>query len=134
MNTLTWTNDPLFIGWEKMFNQLSDVHKLNNGGFPPYNVLELEEDKYLIELAVAGYKKSELDITEENRNLTIKGEKSDSEEKYIHKGIAGRKFTKTFSLAEHMEVSDAKLNDGILSIIITRNIPEEKKPKAISIK
>jgi len=132
--TTTWANDPYMIGWESFFPRLETLAKTNSTAFPPYNVRKVDDDNFVIELAVAGYNKSNLTITEEDCCVTVDGELPETNDEYIHKGIAGRKFKRTFALAEYMEVSDAKLNDGILSIIITRNIPEEKKPKAISIK
>lgn len=133
--TYTWANDPFYVGWEKMFDRLNDLSKSNSGGFPPYNVVELEDDDtYLIEMALAGYTKDDIDITEEKGILTIKGESKEHENKYIHKGIAGRKFTRSFSLAEYMEVKSAELSDGMLKLIVVRNIPEEQKPKKITVK
>lgn len=131
--TYTWMNDPFFIGWERAFNRLAST-KTNDGGFPPYNVIQLEdEDKYLIELAVAGYSKDSLEVTEHEGTLTIKGERKDHENKYLHKGIAGRNFTRTFSLAEYMHVTSSNLSDGMLYIVVERDVPEEKKPKQIEI-
>lgn len=130
----TWVNDPFYIGWDKMFNRLNDLSKVNTGSFPPYNVIQLEnEDTYLIELALAGYSENDVKIIEKDGTLTITGEKKEHENKYLHKGIAGRSFTRSFSLGEHMEVQSAELSDGILNIILVRNIPEEKLPKQIEI-
>ena len=129
----TFTN-PYFIGWDRVFDRLSNIS--NSGTFPPYNLIQLEdEDNYLLELALAGYSEKDIEIQVEDGNLIIKGNKEEDEKerKYLHKGIAGRKFTNTFSLAEHMEVIGAELVDGILYIAIKRNIPEAKKPRVISI-
>lgn len=132
--TYTWMNDPFFIGWDKMFSRLDNLSKVNAGGFPPYNVVQGEdEDSYLVEMALAGYKQEDIEIIEENGTLTIKGESKERDGNYIHKGIAGRKFTRSFSLAEHMEVQGAELSDGMLYVLVKRNIPEEKKPKKIEI-
>ena len=125
-------NDPFFIGFDKMFNRLATTHQ--QSGFPPYNVRKIDEDAFVVELAVAGYNKDSIEITEHDGMLTIKGERPEDVEEYIHKGIAGRKFTRTFTLAEYMFVDSADLNDGMLYVIVKRNVPEEKKPKTIEIK
>lgn len=126
-------NDPLFIGFDRMFDRLTQSVG-QQSGFPPYNVRKIDEDTYVVELAVAGYNKDSINITEHNGVLTIKGERPEDVEEYIHKGIAGRKFTRTFTLAEYMFVDSADLNDGMLYIVVKRNVPEEKKPKTIKIK
>lgn len=127
-----WINDPFFIGWEKAFDRLSS-QKSTDGAFPPYNVIQLEEDTYLVEMAVAGYSRDDLEITEHEGTLTVKGDHKENDYKYLHKGIAGRKFTRAFSLAEYMHVTGSNLSDGMLYISITRETPEEKKPKQIDI-
>lgn len=131
--TTTWSTSPYMIGWDTFFPKLESLAKTNSTSFPPYNVRKLDEDNFVIELAVAGYNKHSLTITEDNGNLTVVGERPEDAEEYLHKGIAGRKFTRTFALAEHMLVKSADLTDGILYIVIERVIPEDKKPKTISI-
>jgi molecular chaperone IbpA len=101
--------------------------------FPPYNVVKVNDDKLVMEFAVAGFKKSDITITTEKNILTIKADKGTEEKAYLHKGIAARKFTRAFTLPEYFEVSDAWFEDGILYIDLIRNIPEEKKPKQITI-
>jgi len=105
--------------------------------YPPYNVIRISDDEYFMEFAVAGFKKSEISITTNNDALYIKGEKKDPVQDdhpaYIYKGIAARKFARSFKLPEYFEVTSAKSLDGILSIHLERNIPEEKKPKSIKI-
>lgn len=128
-----WFNDPFFIGFDKMFSRISNTPN-QQSGFPPYNVRKIDEDTFVIELAVAGYNKESLEITEHEGTLTIKGERPEDSEEYIHKGIAGRKFTRSFALAEYMYVSSADLVDGMLYAVIKREVPEEKKPKKIAIK
>lgn len=129
----TWLNDPFFIGFDKMFDRITNTTN-NQSGFPPYNVRKVDEDNYVVELAVAGYNKDSLTITEHDGVLTIKGERPEDVEEYVHKGIAGRKFTRTFTLAEYMFVKSADLVDGMLYVVVEREIPEEKKPKTIKIK
>lgn len=104
--------------------------------YPPYNIREIDEDTRTLELATAGFSKDEISIKIEDDIVTISGEKKASEEetKYIHKGIATRKFSKSVTLWEYWEVSSADYNDGILYVVLKREIPEEKKPKTIEIK
>lgn len=129
----TWLNDPFFIGFDKMFNRLTNTTH-QQSGFPPYNVRKVDEDTFVVELAVAGYNKHSLEVTEHDGLLSIKGERPEDVEEYLHKGIAGRKFTRTFALGEYMYVDSADLNDGMLYVIVKREVPEEKKPKTIKIK
>jgi molecular chaperone IbpA len=129
----TWLNDPFFIGFDRMFNRISGTPH-QQAGFPPYNVRKIDEDTYVVELAVAGYNKESLDITEHDSTLTIKGERPEDVEEYLHKGIAGRKFTRTFALGEYMYVNSADLTDGMLYVVVKREVPEDKKPKTIIIK
>lgn len=104
--------------------------------YPPYNIREIDEDTRTLELATAGFSKDEISIKIEDDIVTISGEKKASEEetKYIHKGIATRKFSKSVTLWEYWEVNSADYNDGILYVVLKREIPEEKKPKTIEIK
>jgi len=129
----TWLNDPFFIGFDKMFDRITNTTS-NQSGFPPYNVRKVDEDTFVVELAIAGYNKESIDITEHDGTLTVKGERPEDAEEYIHKGIAGRKFTRTFALGEYMFVDSADLNDGMLYVVVKREVPEEKKPKTIKIK
>ena len=102
--------------------------------YPPYNVIKQDEDTYLVELALAGFNKSEINVTVDNGNLIVKGEKENKDVEFKHKGIATRSFTRSFALGEYMEVTGAEFENGMLSIIIERIVPEEKKPKSIDIK
>jgi molecular chaperone IbpA len=128
-------NDPFFIGFNRNLTQLNNVYKTNNQSYPPYDLLKLDEDTYVLSLAVAGFSKEDIDVSVENRSLVIKGETVEvTDAEVVHKGIAGRKFTRTFALGEYMEVVEAELKDGMLTIKIDRIVPEEKKPKSIKIK
>jgi molecular chaperone IbpA len=134
MNNLnTWANNPYMIGWDTFFPKLETLAKTNSTSFPPYNVRKVDDNNFIIELAVAGYNKSNLTVTEENCCVTVEGELPETNDEYLHKGIAGRKFTRTFSLAEHMYADGLHLVDGMLLIKIKREIPEEKKPKTLTI-
>jgi molecular chaperone IbpA len=105
--------------------------------YPPYNVIKFSDDDYVMEFAVAGFKRDNITITTEKSVLTVKGEKEDPEFEsnagYVHKGIAGRKFKRSFTLPEYFEVVGAEMADGMLLITLERQIPEEKKPKQINI-
>ena len=105
--------------------------------YPPYNLIKFTDDEYTLQFAVAGFKKEDISITTEKSVLTIKGQMAEpqfeDDATFVHKGIAGRKFTRSFTLPEYFEVDWAGLEDGILSISLIRNIPEEKKPKQITI-
>ncbi len=108
--------------------------KPTNTTYPPYNVVKISDDKVVMEFAVAGFKRDEISITTEKNVLSIKADKPESEEKnYLHKGIAARKFSRSFALPEYYEVEYAGFEDGILYIDLVKNVPEEKKPKTISI-
>ena len=103
--------------------------------YPPYNVVRIDDDKIVMEFAVAGFKRDEISITTEKNVLSITAEKPDADDKkYLHKGIAARRFTRSFTLPEYFEVDSASVDNGILYINLIRNIPEEKKPKSIKIK
>jgi molecular chaperone IbpA len=102
--------------------------------YPPYNIEVLEENSYSITLAVAGFKEQDIDIETNNGVLTIRGKQTEDEDKnYLHQGIAQRAFERKFNLADHVEVTDAKLADGLLSIALVREIPEAMKPKTIRV-
>lgn len=106
----------------------------NTTSYPPYNIVKIDDDKFVMEFAVAGFKKNDISVTTEKNVLTIKADKQADEKKYLHKGIAARKFAKSFNLPEYFEVESAGFEDGILYIDLIKNVPEEKKPKEILIK
>ncbi len=129
--------DPFFIGFNRELERINNVYReATNQSYPPYDVLKVDEDSYEISLAVAGFTKDELSIHIDSGSLIVEGLKESvvAPKSYLHKGIAARKFVRTFALSEYMEVQGAQLADGILKINIERVIPEEKKPKAIKIK
>lgn len=105
--------------------------------YPPYNILKFGDNEFVMEFAVAGFKRDDISIKTEKNVLSITGEKKDLEfaegDGYVHKGIAGRKFSRSFTLPEYVEVTRAGMEDGILYINLVKNVPEEKKPKTISI-
>jgi molecular chaperone IbpA len=127
-------NDPFFIGWNGTLAKLNSVYNQQNS-YPPYNIIKENDDVYRIDIALAGFDKEDINISVDNSTLIIKGELSTDEDKYVvHKGIATRKFTRSFSLGEFMEVTGAEFKNGMLNIDIERIVPEEKKPKTIQIK
>ena len=128
-------NDPFFIGFNRELSRLNTAHKTNSQSYPPYDLLKLDEDTYRISLAVAGFSREHIDVSIDNGTLIIKGEVVEvTDAEVVHKGIAGRKFVRSFALGEYMEVTGAEMKDGMLHINVDRIVPEEKKPKSIKIK
>ena len=128
--------DPFFIGFNREMERLANVQLASRQtNYPPYDLLKMDEDTYQLSLAVAGFSKDDIDVSVDNGTLIIKGEIAEViDAEVVHKGIAGRKFTRTFALGEYMEVTGAKMEDGMLHVNIDRVVPEDKKPKAIKIK
>jgi molecular chaperone IbpA len=128
-------NDPFFIGFNRELGRLNTAHKTNSQSYPPYDLLKLDEDTYQISLAIAGFSKEDIDVSVDNGTLIIKGEIVEvTDAEVVHKGIAGRKFVRSFALGEYMEVTSAELKDGMLHVHVVRIVPEDKKPKTIKIK
>jgi molecular chaperone IbpA len=128
-------NDPFFIGFNRELSRLNTAHKVNSQSYPPYDLLKLDEDTYKLSLAVAGFSKDDIKVSVDNGTLIIKGEIVEvTDAEVVHKGIAGRKFTRTFALGEYMEVTGAEMKDGMLHIDIDRIVPEDKKPKEVTIR
>ncbi len=125
-----------FVGFDNLFDELQKVSTTKENSYPAFNIEKTGETSYEISLALAGFNKKEINIELNQRILTIKANSSDKElnRNFIHKGIAKRAFTKQFRLAENVEVKDAEFADGILSVNLTKLIPEEEKPKQIKIK
>lgn len=131
-----YLSDP-FTTFDQMFDAVSGKARSASGkpGYPPYNTIRHSDDKVVMEFAVAGFRKEDIDISVENNVLTIKGERPEDDPgvEYLHRGIAGRKFIRQFSLPKYFEVEKAGMDNGILYVDLIRNIPEEEKPKKISI-
>ena len=139
VTTYTWDlfKDPFFIGFNGMVDRLNSVHTIaTNQSYPPYDVAQIDENEYIVSLAVAGFSKDDITVEVDDGTLVIKGERDieDVPKHVIHKGIAARKFTRTFALGEYMEVVSAQLENGLLNIHVEQIIPEEKKPKTIKVK
>lgn len=136
MNTLNYAPLTRFaVGFEDLFREMDKLNlNASNTAYPPYNIVTVDENKFQIEVAVAGFAEKDLDITLENGVLTIAGNKEEEEAReFVHKGIAMRNFTRTFRLATHIEVEGADLKNGLLVVTLKRHIPEELKPKKIAI-
>lgn len=120
------------VGFDRLFEALSDT---TANGYPPYNIVKLNDDEFRIEVAVAGFTDDEIDVTVHERQLTITGEakKDEAVGEYLHKGISNRNFDRTFTLGEYVEVKSASVKDGILTVALARNVPEAAKPRKIAI-
>jgi len=124
-----------FVGFDRVIDLLNQNFEVSVNSYPPFNIQKLDEENYEIQMALAGFKESDLNVTVEDGTLTVEGDQSSSEETdYIHQGIAERKFKKSWSLADTVIVEGAKLTDGILKVALKNVIPEEKKPQTIKIK
>jgi molecular chaperone IbpA len=141
MTRLTTLDLPHFhratIGFDRLFNELERgfANSPNGNGYPPYNIAQINEDEYMISLAVAGFGMDNLEIEKDGKMLRIEGTapKGDDEVNYLHKGIGGRNFRREFTLADHVEVESAGLELGMLNVHLKRNVPEELQPKKIKI-
>ena len=126
------------VGFDRLFTMLDSLGSPDNGqSYPPYNIERTGTDAYRITMAVAGFGEDELSIEAKRNALTVKGEKVEEEKtdgsEYLHRGIASRAFERRFQLADHVEVVGAALKNGLLHIDLKREIPEEMKPRRISI-
>lgn len=122
------------VGFDSVFDRIEKLSS-KQPTYPPHNVVKHDEDSFEIAIAVAGFGKSDLSVKQEENVLTVSSNDSNffDHGEIIHKGIAMRKFNKTFTLGEYIEVSDVSLTDGILSVFLEKKIPEEKKPKSFEI-
>ena len=125
------------VGFDHLSSLLETVNRSDSSAqtYPPYNIELLEQDKYRITMAVAGFTSEELDIQTEQGTLTVKGRRDEDglEHNYLHHGIAARNFERRFQLADHIEVLGARLEHGLLHIDLIRELPETMKPKRIPI-
>lgn len=137
---LTYDFAPLLrtaIGFDRLARQLEAAARHDEAaGYPPYNIECSGEDRYRITLAVAGFAEGDLDIEVTENSLVVSGRKADREGEpaYLYKGIATRDFSRRFELADFVQVTGANLSDGLLTIDLKRELPEEKKPRRIAIK
>jgi len=125
-----------FIGFDNIFDELERITSSSSqDNYPPHNIVKLSENKYAIELAVVGFKASMLELKQQDGILYVNGFRTAmaKEPEYLHKGISGRTFQRSFRLSEHVEVKGADLKDGLLVINLERVVPEEKRPRVIQI-
>lgn len=125
------------VGFDTIFNDIERrfASQLNNN-YPPYNVLKYDEDTYEIQIAVSGFDTDEVTVEVDQNHLIVKGQRKESSDEaveYLQRGLAARDFTRTFILAEHMEVGQGHIKNGVLSVKIKRVIPEALKPRLIKI-
>jgi molecular chaperone IbpA len=136
MRTVDFT--PLYrnaIGFDRLFDMMEAGSAKNaSNGYPPYNIEQKDENKYRITMAVAGFAEEQLDITQKENVLIVRGEhKSDAEKKYVYQGIAERNFERKFQLADYVKVIGATMENGLLHVDLEREIPEAMQPRKIEI-
>ena len=126
-------NDPFFIGFDRMIDRMRQETP-SQANYPPYNIVKTSEENYELQLAIAGFTYDDLDIEVKDGVLTIAGDKnSDDVGNYLHRGISARSFRRTFTLSDTIVVNGANLDNGILTVVLENVIPEEKKPRKITI-
>ena len=128
---------PYAVGFDRQFNRLNDyvTHQQTSTGFPPYNIRKEGDINHVIEMALAGFSKDDIEVEVAQGVLTIRSMKENTDdEATVHRGISYRKFDRKFTLADDIVVNGAKLENGLLTITLEQIIPEEKKPKLIQIK
>jgi molecular chaperone IbpA len=123
-----------FIGLDRLMATMEN-HQAAYNTYPPYDIVKSGEDSYCVEMALAGFTKSEIKVEVEDNNLTVAGDASDRHDNsdYVHKGIGRRAFRTKFVIGETIEVEGADLTDGVLHIRLKDNIPEEQKPRQITV-
>jgi len=138
----TFDFSPLFrtsVGFDRLASMLNSPSRPDqSGGYPPYNIVSRGENSYQITMAVAGFAEDELKLTSEMNQLTVVGERAEEEEsddnRFLYRGIATRSFERRFNLADHVRVTGARLDNGLLHIDLEREVPEVMKPRSIEIK
>ncbi|GAL12768.1 16 kDa heat shock protein B [Vibrio astriarenae] len=136
MRTVDFT--PLYrnaIGFDRLFNMMeANTAKNSSGGYPPYNIEQKDENHYRITMAVAGFADDQIDLTQKENMLIVKGErKADEGKNYVYQGIAERDFERKFQLADYVKVTGATMENGLLHVDLEREIPEAMKPRKIAI-
>jgi len=135
----TFDFSPLYrstVGFDRLFDMLDQATRVESmTNWPPYNIEKASDDRYRITMAVAGFSPDEIDLTQHENTLVVVGQKKSVEEEkqYLHRGIANRAFKQTFNLADHVKVTGAALENGLLTVDLMREIPEELKPRRIAI-
>ena len=126
----------LFVGFDTLFEDLERIHQSARSGtdnYPPHNIVRIDEEKFLIELAVAGFKDEDISVEVKDGILKISGEMGKDERDFAFKGISSRKFEKSFRLSEFVVIDGADLKDGILVVYARVELPEEKRPRKIKL-
>jgi len=118
------------VGFDSLFNDIADFRP---SSYPPYNIEKVGDCEYKLTFAVAGFSEKDISVTQKESTLAIEGENSSSEKEYLYKGIAERTFKQSFKLSEYMNVKNAKLQDGMLNILLVQDLPKEKQPRQIKI-
>lgn len=132
--------DKFFVGFDEQFNRLAKMHDdmtKNIPNYPPYNIRKTGDNTYVIELAVAGFARQDIEIELADNTMIVRGNAASNDkeqENYLWKGIATRNFTRTFALEDQIEVKDAEMLNGMLRVFLERIIPEHKKPKKVEVK
>ena len=134
MNLISSLTPSLFrqmvVGFDDFFDSIDYNYRET---YPPYNIRRKADDRYILEIAVAGFRRKDLDVSLDNNTLVVEGKRDTTENEYIHKGVSTRSFKRMLSLARYMEVDKADFEDCILKLELKRNLPEELKPKKIKI-
>lgn len=126
----------LFIGFEPILDELERIHssaRNNNNSYPPHNIVKVDDENFIIELAVAGFSMDELTVEVKDSILLVKGEMDKDEREFAYKGISSRKFEKSFRLSEFVVIDGADLVNGILVVKARVEVPEERRPRKIQI-
>ena len=133
---MTFITTPLmrsFVGFDNLFDEFERMSSFTDNNYPAYNIIKTGDEDYKIEIAVAGCNENEISIEVKKGLMTVEASKTKLSNEYLHRGIAERSFTKQFRLADNMEVKNADLRDGLLTVNLFREIPEAEKPKQIKI-
>ena len=123
------------VGFDRLFDMLDQAHRVEPMNWPPYNIEKVADDQYRITMAVAGFSPDEIELTQHQNALLVTGQKKSSDDgsQYLHRGIATRSFKQTFNLADHVKVTGAGLEHGLLTVELKREVPEALKPRRIEI-
>ena len=129
---------PFTIGFDRLFDNLHNVSEIHSPNYPPYNIIGEDDERFVIEIACAGFRKDEFNINllPDGNKLIVQGvqDRGEDKRKYYHKGVAARNFTHSFALADNVEVVESSYTDGVLEIVLQRVVPEEMKPRQIEVK
>lgn len=141
MTRLTTKNLPDFykqtVGFDRLFNEMERAFTSTTAsGYPPYNIAKTGENVYIISIAVAGFRKEDLEVTQDGNKLTVTGTAPAQDEsvEYLHRGLAGRSFERSYQLADHVEIKEVRLELGVLNVYLEQVVPEELLPRKIEIK